>query len=285
MADLDTDSAVSSLGEGRFTAVLSRDWSVWGPNGGYLAAIALRAAGAMARFPRPASLSCNFLGVATFAAVDVEVTALQRSRRAECLRVEMTQRGKPILHATVWTLAETVDGPAAEWTEPPIVPGPERLPALEAQVAAEQHEVLPIWLTCYEIRLAGEHDEGADRPARDPVVRGWMRMREPGPFASDVWLDACRAIVAADLVQFPAVTQGFPARDLTFVAPSLDLYTAFHRPAEGVEWLLVEGQGVAAGGGLIAGRASVWAPDGRPVATGSQQMLVRGGTRPTASSG
>ena len=61
MGSLDIESAVEG-GDGRFTAQVSRDWEIWGPNGGFLAMLALRAAGAHTDLRRPASFSCHFLG-------------------------------------------------------------------------------------------------------------------------------------------------------------------------------------------------------------------------------
>src|SRR5262249_38784813 len=51
---------------GPYRPRLSRDWEIWGPNGGYVAAIALRAAGVATALRRPASLAGHFLGVADF---------------------------------------------------------------------------------------------------------------------------------------------------------------------------------------------------------------------------
>ena len=62
---LDTDTTIRPT-DGGGTIDLSRDWEIWGPNGGYVASIALRAAGAHSRFDRPASLVGHFLGVADF---------------------------------------------------------------------------------------------------------------------------------------------------------------------------------------------------------------------------
>ena len=65
MGDLALDTAVTG-DNGDYAIDLSRDWEIWGPNGGYVASIALRAAGAHSRFDRPASIVGHFLGVATF---------------------------------------------------------------------------------------------------------------------------------------------------------------------------------------------------------------------------
>ena len=52
MGDLANDTEVRG-GDGHYTCELSRDWEIWGPNGGYIAAIVLRAAGGT-RVGRPA---------------------------------------------------------------------------------------------------------------------------------------------------------------------------------------------------------------------------------------
>jgi len=67
MGDFESQTVVEKTGEGRYRAVLHPDWAIWGPNGGYIAAIALRAAGAESRFRRPASFLCQYLSVADLA--------------------------------------------------------------------------------------------------------------------------------------------------------------------------------------------------------------------------
>src|SRR4029077_20273976 len=61
MGDLAVDTAVEGH-DGRYTARLSRDWEIWGPNGGYVAALALRAAGAPSRLAAPASRGGRLAG-------------------------------------------------------------------------------------------------------------------------------------------------------------------------------------------------------------------------------
>src|SRR5205823_4892878 len=82
MGNLAADTAVSGA-DGRYQATLSPDWEIWGPNGGYVASIALRAAGAHSAFDRPATFSCHYLAVARFDAVDLDVRTLRRTKRAE----------------------------------------------------------------------------------------------------------------------------------------------------------------------------------------------------------
>src|SRR5215212_6668230 len=101
MGDLEHDTRV--VGEdGRYSAVLSDDWEIWGPNGGYIAAILLRAAGAGSDFPVPASLAVHYLARGSFDEVQLEVRSLRRTRRAESLAVTMSQGGKAVAEALAW---------------------------------------------------------------------------------------------------------------------------------------------------------------------------------------
>lgn len=277
MGNLAVDTAVHESGEGLYSATLSRDWRMWGPNGGYLAAIALRAAGTASQHARPASMSCQFLNVAEFAPVELRVTRLRGGRRVEALAVHMSQDDKPIIEALVWAVSDAAEGPSREWTDAPEVPAPDGLPPVEELVKAEGGPMLPLWRN-YEVRPVEWANRKPDRPAADPLIRVWVRFREQATFPDDPWLDACRAVIATDIAQFPTVTRGFAAKELDFVAPGLDLYLAFHGAAPAEEWLLVEGHGLSVGGGLCSARSSVWSRAGEYLCTGSQQMLI--GKRP-----
>src|SRR6059036_459132 len=118
MGDLASDTAVEGL-DGRYTARFSRDWEIWGPNGGYIASLALRAAGAHSRFDRPASLVGHFLGVATFdRPLDIRVETLRPAKRAESIRVSLSQGDDPIFEAMVWAVGD-VNGLDHDFTEMP----------------------------------------------------------------------------------------------------------------------------------------------------------------------
>jgi acyl-CoA thioesterase len=273
VGNLDKDTSVTRTGDHTFVGELSPDWAVWGPNGGYLAAIALRAAGAFTEIRRPASIHCVFARIGSFGPVDIAITSLVRSRQAESLQVELTQRNRLVARAAVWAVNSHPTAPRRSWGDPPSVPAPDELRPIDELVAEEGGPVLPIWRTCCEVRVAGWG--GPDRPAGQPHLFGWLRFREPVNFGDDPWLSAGRAVFATDAIVFPAIGQGFAAREMTFIAPSLDLYASFHTETCGSEWVLLEGDGLAAASGLLGGNARVWAPDGMLVASGSQQMLVR----------
>src|SRR5262245_13482359 len=112
------------------TAEISRDWEIWGPNGGYLSAIALRAAGLRAPAGhRPASISVQYLSRAEFGAAEVSVTLRREARAAACFAVSMRQSDKAILDAQIWTTNKPEsEGPDYSEIAMPDVPAPETLP-------------------------------------------------------------------------------------------------------------------------------------------------------------
>ena len=107
MGDFVEQTALEPIGNHRYRALLSKDWMLWGPAGGYISAVALRAAGAASSFRRPISYPCQYLNVARFDSVDLRVESLRAGKRAEALRVSMTQGGKLILTAHVWPWTAT----------------------------------------------------------------------------------------------------------------------------------------------------------------------------------
>jgi acyl-CoA thioesterase-2 len=287
MGDLAVDTAVVDVGEGdggaegeargagarRFSARLSGEWEIWGPMGGYVASVALRAAGAASPFARPASFSCHYLGVAAFDRVDIAVTTLRAARTALSQRVEVTQGGKPIMEATVWSVGD-VDGLAHDVTEPPDVPGPDELKSIRELVGEEELEQrpFPFWRN-FDSKPIGWTPEPPTEPL-PPVWRGWLRFLPASTF-EDPWVDACRSLVLVDLQSWPSAVRqhfGVPQR---FIAPSLDLYVSFNDPRPGSEWLLADGYGPVARDGLMAWNGRLWSDDGHLVASGGGQMLCR----------
>lgn len=129
VGDLERDTELETVGERRFRALLSQDWEIWGPMGGYVAACALRAAGKVSPHPFPAALSCHYLGVGRFEPIDITVDTRRSGRSATSLRVEVSQSGRSILDAMVWSTGQG-EGLEHDETRPPDVPGPASLPSM-----------------------------------------------------------------------------------------------------------------------------------------------------------
>lgn len=262
------DTAVEQIDEGCYRASVLPAWDLWGPVGGYVASIALRAAGAYSTMPLPASLSCHYLSPPKFGEVELETKRLRASRRAESIHVRVTQDRRPVLEALVWAVADGLAGPTNTWIQAPKVPPPEDLNVFASAEIGEQDPVsaAPYW---QNVEIRKIPDDG-DSPVS--WVRSWDRYLPRSAF-DDPWIDACREVMSADVSVYPAMAQALPS--LAFIAPNLDLYVAFHAPAPQSDYFLLEANAAAAGSGLVGGNIRIWSPDGVLTATGNSQLLCR----------
>ena len=214
MGDLDHDTAVEDLGGGRYRASLSADWEIWGPCGGYVAAVALRAAGAASRQARPASFYCHYFSVAAFGPVEVEVVALRSGRTVTAQRVSLTQGGTPVLEAMVWSVGD-VEGLEHHDERPPEVPGPGRAPA--AAIRPQRHDSGRRGAPRFAFWDNFDQRSPEDGPwpptgPLPPTWRTWVRYR-PTPTFDDPWLDAARSLVVLDVGSWPSGSRPHAYRD------------------------------------------------------------------------
>jgi acyl-CoA thioesterase-2 len=274
MGDLAADTRVEG-GSGEYTATLSRDWEIWGPNGGYVASIALRGAAAHSRFDRPASLVGHFLGVASFdTPLDVRVVTLRSAKRAESMRVSLVQGDQPIFDALVWAVGD-VAGLEHDVTTMPSKPEPEELPTIAERLGDEltENPYHRFWSN-FDERVPDEDwiDDWKNRPPGEPVHGHWYRFVPASTF-DDPWVDACRSLILVDTLGWPAVCQLHPRNP--FIAPSIDLSCAFHRARAQEPWLYAEATAESAANGLVGCASRVWARDGTLLAVGTSQLLCR----------
>jgi acyl-CoA thioesterase-2 len=239
--------------------------------GGYVAAIALRAAGLESPFARPASFFCHYLGVGAFEDVALTVTVLRQARTAAAHRVVVTQGERPILDALVWSVGE-VEGlehhPVA-----PAVPLPATLPSFEDLFEEGSGPPFPFWNNV-EGRPLNVIMDWPPREPLEPVWRQWSRFRPRATF-EDPWVDAARSVILIDVQSWPSGSRPHVYLEPSFIAPSLDLYVAFCEPAPEEEWLLCDGYSPSASDGLMGWTGQLWARDGRLVAYGGGQGLFR----------
>jgi acyl-CoA thioesterase-2 len=269
MGNLDTDTRLEG-GEGRYTTQLSPDWRIWGPNGGYVAAIALRAAGRESRLARPASFSCQFLEAGAFESAEVRVEALRRGRAAEALSVSLEQSGRRLLCANVWTVGE-LEGLAHDTSSAPSVPSPEELRPIESLLGPGTPTPHAFWGNLERRPIDWVPPE--NRVPTDPIVRCWYRFRPQARF-QDPFLDAARSLILLDTMSWPAVRSAH-VEPPAFIAPSLDVSAQFHALAPESDWLLCETTAEIARDGLIGFRSRVWSQDRQLLASGGGQLLCR----------
>jgi acyl-CoA thioesterase-2 len=266
--DLDEATRVTG-GSGRYRGAIDPDWFIWGPNGGYLSGLALRAAVAESRFRRVASYSCVFLGVARAGAVDLRVEAARRARRArraEAFRVELAQDQRPILSALLWLVDAGVPGLVHRDLARPEVPPPD---ALEDDDVRLGPSTAPLFQRLERRGVDPVADGGAP-----PRVRVWLRFRGGPPF-DDPLLDALRPLIASDLFFWPALARAHGEERRAWTAPGLDLQVHFHDFDPPGEWLLCDTHAPLAHAGLLASTNAVWSQDGRLLVSSKTQALFR----------
>lgn len=270
MGSLVEDTTVIRGGE-RLSAHLSEDWEVWGPNGGYLAAIAMRAIGAAAPAGhRPVTFSCQYLSSPRFEAVDLVVTPVRSGKRGWCLNVAMQQDEKLCLQAQAWT-TDSTSGPEQTRARMPNAPPPALLRPSKAYVP-EAYVKHRFW-THFESRPVDFSPSHAPN-LNEPRLCIWQRLLDFDA-GGDPFLEATRALVLIDMMPVPTFAQS-QGETPSYLTPSLDLSVWFHGLAFDSDWVLIESHADAAGGGLIHGGGRVWSSDGELIATGGSQFLVIG---------
>ncbi len=279
MGDFDNDTRVTGS-SGRYEANLSEDWRVWGPAGGYVAAIAMRAAGMEAQIKRPASFMGHFLRIGDFREVELQVTPLHAGRRAESIHVVMRQDGRSLFQGMLRTAA-TGEGLEHNEAKMPAMPEPGGLKTWTEILPpdlAERGPSYPFWNNVEE-RIADperaldeieREQQGLPRIARSPEWRAWYRFVPKSTF-DDPFVDAGRVLLLMDVLAWPAAAQPHP--DSKFQAPNLDVVCWFHGPANDSEFLLVDYEAPAARDGLMNASGRVWSEHGCLLATGGAQLL------------
>lgn len=274
----DGDSDADTDGPRRYTGKLSPDWAIWGPNGGYVASLALRAAGHAIGRARPVSFVGHLLGVAAFDAVELEVTVLRTSRFATSARVSLTQGDRPILEALVWGIDPGGVALDHDVAPAPQVRPPEEVPSREDRLAAippDQPQPPPFsFFDNLDQRSLEWSDEWPPPGPLDPRALWWTRFRPTARF-EDPWVDACRLLIPIDTMGWPAASMAHAHLDpLPAIAVTVDLSVRFHRRTD-AEWLLVEATSPLATDGLVAAAGRVWGRSGALLASGGQTMLCR----------
>ncbi|MFN8641780.1 MAG: thioesterase family protein [Candidatus Binatia bacterium] len=265
MRDFAVDSAVTGS-DGRLTAILHEGWNVWGPFGGYRAAILLRALAAASPQPRPASFTCTFLATGKPGPVEITVRTRQAGRRASALNASMTQDGTPIMDASGWFVAEGMAGFEHDVTTMPGVPPAEALRGYQ-DLADDYADWYPFWRNVEGRPLIWGQATGP------PIFQVWMRLLRALP-SDDPVLEAARQLMWLDVIMWNAVPppHGWPPK---YLAPSLDLTAQFHRGAAEAEWLFCDAAAPIAGAGLAACHGRIWSPSGKLLASGTSHLICR----------
>jgi hypothetical protein len=252
----DADTGLAPAGPERWQAWAPERWFVGrGPNGGFLAALAARAAEAAAGRPLRA-LSLHFLAAPAVGPLDVRATVERAGRSYSVVSLRIAQDRRPVTLGLA-TLGE-LPAEGAAWA---VGGMPAARPLAESEPIPADFPNAPAFLQNYELRpaLEGEAETG-----------GWLRTTVPRA------LDAPLLVAMADA--WPPAA--FTVLGRFVAAPTLDLTIHIRRPLPPAG-LAPEDHVL----GRFASRLSVagvweedgelWAPDGALLAQSRQLALAR----------
>ena len=169
-----TDTAVTPLGGGRYAGVVDDGWLIHNPNGGYLAAIVLRAVLAEVADParRPRSVTLHYLRPGRVGPCEVVVTLERTGRGLSTATARFVQDGKDAILAVV-ALGIDRPGPTLDHHPMPDVPRPEELP--DDGVAPPM-----TFRERFELRRALGPRPMVER-GEEALTGGWIRLADDEP--------------------------------------------------------------------------------------------------------
>lgn len=177
------DIVVERLGEGRYRAVLDHSWDLVAvPQGGIVAALALRAATTEIGHTGHALRTCTtvFAGQVSAGDLDVDVQVLRQGRSATQVLATIRNEGAPAGATVLAVFGSSRQGPTFVDAVPPEVPPPSSCPSYRDAPPAgvEMVEPLPFW-TRIEGRAALGHPPWEQHDAVSSDVASWLRFDVP----------------------------------------------------------------------------------------------------------
>ena len=270
MSKFERDTSVTEVEAGVFEGRVNRDWwIVFGPNGGFLAAMLVRAMTAAvddhSRAPR--SLTIHYTAAPAEGAVRIATTIERAGRSLTTVSARMEQAGRLVALAIGAFSRERIA--AIEFSEAPApdVAAPEAVPLMTMA------GTLPPFTRQWEIRpaLGRPPFSGSDGST---LTGGWIRplngvgdgSASPHPIddalvaqLADAWLPAV----------FTRLTEPNPV-------PTIDLTIHFRAdlplPAD---YVLVTFESRLSQGGFIEEDGAIWSRDGRLIAHSRQLALLQ----------
>jgi acyl-CoA thioesterase len=270
MARFSTDTAVRRVAPGTYEAHMDTGWWIQrGPNGGYVAAIVLRAMldaiGDHEGARHPRSMTLHYLAPPAEGPVTVHISIERSGRSLTTVSARMTQRDPATDQERLLVVALgafSVSRPSVEFDDgdPPPATPPDLLDEIERPA---DRPTVPM-AERYETRHAvGSPPFAAGGTAH---TGGWIRLAEPEPLSSPL-------VAAYADGWIPALFSRFTE---PVAVPTIDLTIHFRRPVpdDYDDWCFVEFRSRAALDGYLDEDGSIWTSDGRLLAQSRQLALL-----------
>lgn len=260
-------SGVRLIGDGRWESELGEGWDILGnTNGGYMLAIASRAASGATEGRVPVTITGHFTRPGRAGPVVVETDVVRSGRRLSVVRSRMLQ-GEHLLLETLGSFTE----PQADTPEVLLADAvPVALPPPEDCVRARWDGVAPFpppMMDRIDLRvsprLAGMFTTG---PYGEAALEGWFRLLDGEP------LDPHALVLAADAFPPTAFTAGLPVG----WTPTIELTVHIRNPNV-TGWIRCEFISRFVSGGYIEEDGLFWDESETLVAQSRQLALVAKG--------
>jgi acyl-CoA thioesterase II len=269
MGDLERDTTLTEIPGGGLAGNVIADWDGFRPNGGFLAAMSLRAAATCARIRAPRSLQCQFLRGARHGDIAYTPAVVGQSSRSDVIQVTAAQNGSPVLVSLTRTLLETEMGAAHVIARAPDVPDPDFLRPTEELLPPELLHILPLTRN-FEVRPVTWERTWPPPKGRNPAYLAWCRFRPAATFG-DPFVGVGRYLILLDSYVWAAVERG-TAGAVGLSAVTTDLSVTIDDRDQSAEWLLVDVVVPVMCGGSISAQGTVWSRDGTRLASGVINM-------------
>ena len=260
----DRDTAALARGNGVYETRIDHGWWIErGPNGGYVAALLMRAFAAQVDEPElhARSLTVHYLAPAVEGDAEITVHTERAGRNVHFLSARLHQNDRLIATASAAFARLNADAPSFSDHTFPGYPPPDTI-----AVPAEPTGFVPM-----RERYEYAHVVGApwDGPSRQAETGGWIRLHESRPY------DAALVVALSD-AWYPAIftrlqaRMGVPTIDLTIHIRSVEALARM-RPED---WMAVRFRTTVSSEGFLEEDGELWAPDGTLVAHSRQLGLI-----------
>jgi acyl-CoA thioesterase len=253
-------SAVALEEGNRYRGEVAPGWDIMGnADGGYLMAIAARAAAHAAGRPDPVSVTAHFMRPAAPGPVTIDTDVLRSGRRFAVVR--STMRDGETLLAALGTYGSLEPSDHVDRLDS----GPPDLPPPDECIPVEPTETFPPpFMGRVELRLDPADSLFASGvPSGRMRVRGWFRLRDEEP------IDTMALLMATDAFPPTIFNAGLPIA----WTPTLEL-TAHVRARPQPGWLRCVFTTRFITGGFLEEDGELWDESGRLVAQSRQLALV-----------
>jgi len=262
LTTFDRDTALVPLAPGQFTGSVSENfWVQSGPNGGYLASIALRGATSAVPEPEraPRSLHVRYLSAPKAGAFELATEVIRRGRSMTTVGVRMAQDGRDFVHASA-CFSDAFSAIAFQDCAMPQALPLEHSHPVEKRIAMNHQ--FDMW------RAIG----GSERASPRALSGGWIRFADPRP------IDALALAALWDSWPPAVFARAFDQR-FRGAVPTVEVSVYFRRRvplpnAALTDYVLLKVESTMADEGVTEESAEIWSHDGLLLAQGRQLALL-----------